>query len=267
MAKPSGPPGLLASGHTAEVYEFSPGRVLKLFRPWIPETYVESERRKASAVHAMGVPSPAVGEIVRRDGRIGLVFERIAGTPMLEGMGRDPDSIRRLAQQMAALHRSIHGRKAPSEIPSQREVLRQRIENCPLLDEAQRRTVLGVLARLPDGDRLCHGDFHPGNILFTDRGPVMIDWVDASRGNPLADVARTSVLILGHLELKVTEEFVKAWVRLFHQTYLEAYFEPDPGAMSEYEEWLLVMTAARLADGIEEEQEWLLEQIRQEVGR
>ena len=270
LTRSSGPPpGPLASGHTAEVFEFSPGYVVKLFRAWVPEADVESERRKAAAVHALGVPTPAVGEIVRWDGRIGLVFERITGSSMLKEMMGDPGSIGRLAREMAALHRSIHDREGPFELPSQREVLQEKIAGCPLLSEAQRRAVLGVLACLPDGDRLCHGDFHPGNVLVTARGPVIIDWVDASRGNPLADVARTSVLTLGHVETRVAQGSVKASIRLFYRTYLDAYFERDPRATSEYEEyekWLLVMTAARLADGLADEREWLLERIRQEVG-
>src|SRR5690606_25191136 len=110
----------------------------------------------------------------RRDGRIGLVFERVAGPPMLQELMRDPGSTERLAREMAALHRSIHDREAPAELPSQREVLEEKIARCPLLDEGQRRAVLDALARLPGGDRLCHGDLHPGNILLTEQGPVII---------------------------------------------------------------------------------------------
>lgn len=38
-------------------------------------------------------------------------------------------------------------------------------------------------------------DFHPDNVLLAARGPVIIDWPDATRGQPLADVARTSLLL------------------------------------------------------------------------
>jgi aminoglycoside phosphotransferase (APT) family kinase protein len=42
---------------------------------------------------------------------------------------------------------------------------------------------------------LCHGDLHPGNVLVDRDGPVVIDWFDAAVGSPVADVARTSLLI------------------------------------------------------------------------
>ena len=50
---------------------------------------------------------------------------------------------------------------------------------------------LEALNGLPDGDRLCHGDFHPGNCIIGDDGMRVIDWPNAYAGDPDADVART----------------------------------------------------------------------------
>ena len=47
------------------------------------------------------------------------------------------------------------------------------------------------LAGLPDGDQLCHGDFRPDNLVLTASGPVVLDWMTATRGVPVADVVRT----------------------------------------------------------------------------
>jgi aminoglycoside phosphotransferase (APT) family kinase protein len=55
--------------------------------------------------------------------------------------------------------------------------------------------VLEGLERLPQGAALCHFDFHPDQVLMTQRGPVVIDWMTAFRGHPLADVARSCVLL------------------------------------------------------------------------
>ncbi|TMA37195.1 MAG: aminoglycoside phosphotransferase family protein, partial [Deltaproteobacteria bacterium] len=44
-----------------------------------------------------------------------------------------------------------------------------------------------MLETLPDGDQLCHGDMHPGNIMLSRRGPMVIDWTNARRGHPAAD--------------------------------------------------------------------------------
>lgn len=41
---------------------------------------------------------------------------------------------------------------------------------------------------------MCHGDYHPGNIILSPRGPVVIGWITACHGNAVADVARTVLL-------------------------------------------------------------------------
>jgi aminoglycoside phosphotransferase (APT) family kinase protein len=52
-----------------------------------------------------------------------------------------------------------------------------------------------VLDALPEGDRLCHGDLHPGNMLGAPTTPVVIDSEDASHGDPRGDMVCTAVLM------------------------------------------------------------------------
>lgn len=49
--------------------------------------------------------------------------------------------------------------------------------------EAQLGRVRGVV----------HGDFHPGNVISSPCGPVIIDWADAAYGSPTWDVATMEV--------------------------------------------------------------------------
>ena len=52
------------------------------------------------------------------------------------------------------------------------------------------------LAVMPGGgDRLLHLDLHPLNVIMSPRGPIVIDWPNARRGHPMADVALTYALI------------------------------------------------------------------------
>ena len=42
---------------------------------------------------------------------------------------------------------------------------------------------------MPDGgDRFLHLDLHPLNVIMSARGPIVIDWANASRGEALTDV-------------------------------------------------------------------------------
>ena len=44
-------------------------------------------------------------------------------------------------------------------------------------------------------ERLIHVDFHPDNVLLSERGPVVIDWANSRSGKPAFDVAMTWVIV------------------------------------------------------------------------
>jgi aminoglycoside phosphotransferase (APT) family kinase protein len=55
-----------------------------------------------------------------------------------------------------------------------------------LLDELPARFAELATCGLDDG--LVHGDFFPGNVRWTDDGPVLLDWGDCGVGHPLLDM-------------------------------------------------------------------------------
>ena len=70
---------LIGSGRSANLYEWSDGQALKLFKPEAEASFVEEEARIGSMIHKMGLPTPDVFEVVNVEGCIGIVFERIEG--------------------------------------------------------------------------------------------------------------------------------------------------------------------------------------------
>ena len=116
-----------------------------------------------------------------------------------------------------------------------------------------------ALEEMPAGDRLCHGDFHPLNVLITSRGPIVIDWNNAHVGNPLEDVARSTLILRG---VSMSQPSLRSPIDLFITTYLDRYFELIPGDQQQLDAWRPIVAAVRLVDNIAELQEWLLEQIR-----
>lgn len=269
----------IASGRTADVYPWGDGEVLKLVHPWVPAEDVELERAKTLIAHGMGLPVPMVGHIVRNGERTGLVFERIHGPSMLEQLLAAPESMKAMARLLADLHRRIHTQRVSDEspgtgrpgtggrLPNQKDVLAARISRCVELSggglsEGVRSTLLEAVGRLSVGDSLCHGDFHPGNVMMTEGGPVVIDWLDASRGNPLADVARTSLLLAEASEGGGVAGHQAEAIEQYRQLYVEAYFEHTPERRAEYEQWLPIVAAARLTEGIADRQQWLVRYVK-----
>lgn len=59
----------------------------------------------------------------------------------------------------------------------------------------KRGEILKMIDGLPDGNTLCHGDFHPGNLLIWDGHTMVIDFMNVCHGNFLYDVARTVFLV------------------------------------------------------------------------
>ena len=187
----------IAYGRTAEIYAWDEANILKLFHNWFGRENIEYEAKIGRAVYASGLPVPAVGEIVQVNGRNGLIYERVPGVSLWELMPQKPWTLFRYARRLAERHVEMHTNPIRPEIPRQRPRLAQKIEAAQALPDALRARILAALETLPDGEQLCHGDFHPGNVLATPQGEVIIDWVDATRGNPLADLARSSIITLG----------------------------------------------------------------------
>ena len=254
----------IALGRTAEIYPWKEGQILKLSRDWVPADWVEYEARIARAVHAAGLHVPAAGEIVEVDGRLGLIYERVDGVSMAEIAKAKPWTLFRFARLLAELQADMHASPVVPELPSQRQRLENKIQTAKALPSHLKEAALSALAKMPDGAQLCHGDFHPDNILLTSQGPVIIDWVDATRGAPLADVARTSVLLLGAAACESSIGWLlKGLIHWFHPVYLKHYFRLRASKdRQQLSTWQSIVAAARLSENISEQQDWLLAQVK-----
>ena len=253
----------IAHGRTADVYDWDDGHILKLFHNWFPLEDVEYELKIARAVHASGVKSPSVGELIQVEGRNGLIYERVAGEPMLTMFRRRLWMVFPYARIFARLHARMHESVFDADVPTLHGKLQYRIERLDVLPTSLKSALLEALRSRPEADRVCHGDFHPANLLIAGGGANVIDWIDASRGNPLADVARTSIILTGAVEsAQISRRLFKMFVKLFHSIYLREYFRVRPGGQAEYRRWLPIVAAARLDEGIKELEPWLRKQAQ-----
>lgn len=159
------PGPLLASGRDSEIFEYGPGLVLRRSRHRRSLAY---EADVMAYLRAQGYPVPAVHEL--SDDGCDLVLERIDGPSMGDALAQAPWRLRRQARVLAALHRRLHAFPAP-------DFLRP--------------------APLGQGDRIVHLDLHPLNVIVGPKGPVVIDWANAARGDPATDVGLAWVLVVG----------------------------------------------------------------------
>lgn len=94
-------------------------------------------------------------------------------------------------------------------------------------------------------------------------GEIIIDWIDTTLGNPLADLARTTIILSGAVACQIENPVEKVIIRIFHGIYLRAYFHLRSGGEGEYRRWLPVVAAARLSEGIAELEDWLIGQVKE----
>jgi Ser/Thr protein kinase RdoA (MazF antagonist) len=254
----------IAQGRTAEVYDWDSDHVLKLYLDWCPSDWVDYEARIARAVHKAGVPSPATGEIVEVNGRRGLIYERLEGISMLQDLNARPWTFLEHARALAELHVKIN-QLSIEGLPSYKDGLGYSIRRTPHLSTDLRDKALRLLEDLPDGRNVCHGDYHPGNVILTERGLVAIDWMTAKAGSRWADVSRTNLLLsIGVKGVgRQVRLAVKILVGLFHRRYLARYTELSPNSQEELDRWMPVTAAARLDEEIAPEREALIQMVKE----
>ena len=147
---------LVGSGRDADVYSLGVDRVLRRYREGGDATR-EAELMAFVAGH--GYPVPTIFDVDGAD----LVMERIDGPTMLGALGAGTLDIAQAARTLAQLQNRLH--------------------NLP-----------GRTAAL-SGDRVIHLDFHPENVMVGSRGPVVIDWRNATDGAADLDVALSAVIL------------------------------------------------------------------------
>jgi aminoglycoside phosphotransferase (APT) family kinase protein len=255
----------LGGGREADVFAWDEHLALRLARDPGRAEKIKREATALAGAHEAGAPVPAVHGLVSVEGRPGALLDRVHGEDLLTLIGRRPWLVRSVGRSCGAIHARLHELRAPAELPSLREELVSSLRS-PLVPANIRRAALAALERLPDDERLCHGDFHPANVLDASGNRVVIDWTRAARGDPAADVARTRLLIKDAAVADDAPLLVRRPDRvgrlLLFAAYLRGYRSQRALNAELVNRWQLVCTAARLAENVEGERASLLRELR-----
>jgi aminoglycoside phosphotransferase (APT) family kinase protein len=155
-----------------------------------------------------GFAAPAVLEVLAPDDLFGLpaqVMERAPGTTMLDALTARPWRALALVRQLADIQLALHALPLdgwpsstdPVVLVDQRLALSRRaagaLGDAELSAAVERASDLADIATMGP-PVVCHGDFHPLNVMVDGATASVIDWTDAGLGPREADVARTLLL-------------------------------------------------------------------------
>lgn len=180
-------------------------------------------------------------------------MDRADGLSFGEAMRQHPDLVPAHLQEMALLHLRVHSHPG-TQLAALKARLAANIRRTDILSETRQHALLSALAAMPDGDRLCHGDFHPMNILGPLGRQVLVDWLDACAGHPAADVCRSYILM-------------KPRAPDIASAYVDVYASVSGESRDRILAWLPFVAAARLAEGVPDEVAGLTDMVEAGLSR
>jgi aminoglycoside phosphotransferase (APT) family kinase protein len=263
---------IVGQGRDAEIIYWGNNQVLKHYREGIPKFLIDFEFKASELVKKYYTYAPKVFEKVMINEREGIIYEFIDGRNLTEILKKSPLKVSKLAKVLAKLHGAMHQLKFPV-IREQKEYFEEKIRNVQLLSIDQKNFIINYLKNLSSDSILCHGDFHMENVLISTNGSKVIDWGNINVGNHHADVART-LYILKHSydPASPNQSFLFNFAsRLFRyyfvKKYIKCYKIHKNISLKQVKKWNLIVYAIRIGEGIIEEQNYLIKQIREGIKR
>jgi RIO-like serine/threonine protein kinase len=247
---------LIAGGATADVFLDDNNRLVKLFKKNFSEGAIRREASNQKIIYEMGIPVPKIFDVMETDGRYAIVMEYIKGKSLGEKFLKSSDYVNGITIENNILEKSKDIMHCLSIIidmqiktnsimlgkfPLMKDKLIRQINKAELLGKNSKDKILKKLDEIKFKNNLCHGDFHPFNLIETDSGIKIIDWADATIGNADADIYRSFMIYeLNNLEIA--------------KKYLEMYCNKASKKQEEIIFYEPVIMAARLSENITEKE-------------
>ena len=244
--------------------ELSKPLVLRLFREYANPYQAVSESAVQNALAAQGYPAPSVWFTGADKAHLGgafLIMDFLPGETMLAAAHQDLPSM--LGKAHAALHDMAPAPLLKALLAQGFEEQNYRLsgrlhwltatgKSLPWLEESIQWLIENRPLE-PDRLAICHGDFHPLNILVKDGNvTAVLDWPGFLIGDAVMDVAFTIVLCT--IAAKVLLP-TKNWAEIIPK-YLEAYRSERSLNMAHLDYYRMLRCVTAFVNGAEGQEAW-----------
>lgn len=246
----------IGQGRTAEIFEWGGKHILKLYRKGMPENVCRQEFEWTDRISRRIEAAPKAVKMIRVEDRHGAIYERLNGETMLSLMLGNKRHLNKYAKMLAKYHANLHS-IVDIEGLTVKDKLSGEIGRAPVISTEEKKQVLDRLKMLPQGKSVCHFDFHPDNIMLSDGRCRVMDFMTACIGDPMADVARTRLLLIyaeppdGYAPSGLAD---RVYRRLFCRIYERDYCKLTGSKIADIRRWTIPVAAARLSEGVPEKE-------------
>ncbi len=221
---------------------------VKVFGHGYLKSDILNEALNQARVEETGLRIPKLLEVRKADGKWAIVTEFVEGETLQSMMEQHPDQMHNYMEQFVLLQKEIQSKRSPL-LTKLKDKMNRKISQSGL-DATTRYDLHTRLNAMHDHIKVCHGDFHPSNVIVDKDGRLhVIDWSHATQGNGSADAARTFLLF----KLEGKDD----WAEL----YLKMFCDMNDVARQYVSQWMPIVAASQLVKHKPEEKDFLMRWI------
>ena len=182
---------LIGAGACGECFRIDDETIIKLYYPGVSEEEIEREKTLAKKAFVLGVPTAISYDIVKSNGRTGVVYELIKSKTLGELIRSDYENKEKYIDLYVDVCKKIGSITSnDTSIPSFVDINRPDIEKIDMLSDDEKKYLYKFLDMIPSENTCIHGDLNINNIMVENGECCLIDMGEFSRGHHLFDVSR-----------------------------------------------------------------------------
>ena len=179
-----------AQGGTGECFRIGDDQILKLYYEGFQKERALQEKRNAKTAFVAGIPTPVSFDLIKANGRYGIIYELINSKTLSEVLQENPADAKKTGIELGILAKTIHTATVrETDFPKSTEKIKKALPLANYLDEKTLNNITAFLKALDTATTYVHGDFHTNNIILTNNEIMLIDMGSFSIGSPLFDLA------------------------------------------------------------------------------